>query len=380
MPRAGARLHAAVRLPDAALAAALAVLAAVETLLTVDVLPGPRAGLEALSVLGLLVRTTYPGLACLWVAAGVLLETVALDSPDAVGVLLAVVVAAYSAFAHAPVRRALPGVVVLAAAVTVSVRLDSSGTGDDVVATLLLFFLVPCGLGWGVRARSERIRLLERERLVLEREAATAAAGAATAERRRIARELHDVVSHAVTLVAVQAEAGQAVLEADPDAARRALAAIGTASREALDELHRMLGLLEGEPGGGGLARLPGLVDGARSAGLALSVTTSGVARALPDDVDHCAFRVLQEGVTNALRHAAEPRADLVVAHSDSAVEVVVRSTGRRSRLSAYGGAGRGLDGLRDRVERLGGEVWSGPEGDGFVLRARVPTTAGGRE
>ncbi|MCH1865880.1 sensor histidine kinase [Nocardioides sp. CFH 31398] len=383
MPRAGDRLRAAVSTSDAALAAALAValavLAVAETLATSDTAPGLRAAMAAATVLGLAVRTTYPGLTCVWIAVGVMAETLVVDSPDVVGVLLAVIVAAYSGFAHAPVRRALPAVAVLAASALTSVALDSSGTEDDLLATLLLFFVVPCGLGWGVRARSERIRLLERERLVIEREAATAAATAAAAERQRIARELHDVVSHAVTLVAVQAEAGQAVLDTDPAAARRALTAIGAASRDALTKLHRMLGLLDDSPEVGGLARLPGLVEGARAAGLALAVSTTGVARPLPEDVDRCAFRVLQEGVTNVLRHAGEPGAELRVAHSDAAVEVVVLSTGRRAHLSAYGGAGRGLQGLRERVETLGGHLWSGPIGDGFELGARLPTAAGGR-
>lgn len=379
MPRAGDRLRAAVSTSDAALAVGLAALAAAETLATSDTAPGVRAAMAAGTVLGLAVRTTHPLAACLWIAAGVMAETLAIDSPDVVGVLLAVVVAAYSGFAHAPVRRALPAVAVLAASALTSVVLDSSGTQDDLLATLLLFFVVPCGLGWGVRSRSERIRLLERERLVIEREAATAAATAAAAERQRIARELHDVVSHAVTLVAVQAEAGQAVLDTDPAAARRALAAIGTASRDALGELHRMLGLLDDSPEGGGLARLPGLVEGARAAGLDLAVSTTGAAGPLPEDVDRCAFRVLQEGVTNVLRHAGEPAAELRVAHSGDAVEVVVRSTGRRDRLSAYGGAGRGLEGLRERVEGLGGRLWSEPTDDGFVLGARLPAAVGGR-
>lgn len=379
MPRAGDRLRAAVSTSDAALAVGLAALAAAETLATSDTAPGVRAAMAAGTVLGLAVRTTHPLAACLWIAAGVMAETLAIDSPDVVGVLLAVVVAAYSGFAHAPVRRALPAVAVLAASALTSVALDSSGTQDDLLATLLLFFVVPCGLGWGVRSRSERIRLLERERLVIEREAATAAATAAAAERQRIARELHDVVSHAVTLVAVQAEAGQAVLDTDPAAARRALAAIGTASRDALGELHRMLGLLDDSPEGGGLARLPGLVEGARAAGLDLAVSTTGAAGPLPEDVDRCAFRVLQEGVTNVLRHAGEPAAELRVAHSGDAVEVVVRSTGRRDRLSAYGGAGRGLEGLRERVEGLGGRLWSEPTDDGFVLGARLPAAVGGR-
>jgi signal transduction histidine kinase len=198
-------------------------------------------------------------------------------------------------------------------------------------------------------------------------------------ERRRIARELHDVVSHAVTLIAVQAEAGQAVIERDWRAADRSLQAIGQASRDALGELDRMLGLLrlaDAPSGDLGLRRLPALLDGARSAGMRIDVERSGTPFALRDAADLCAYRVIQEAITNALRHARGSTVTLGFGYGDDALELTIMSEGE-SHASAYGGTGRGLVGLDERVRSVGGTLSTTRDADRtFTVHARIPNDA----
>ncbi|WP_404347440.1 histidine kinase [Phycicoccus jejuensis] len=358
---------------DAALAVGLATAAGLDTLRTSAPHPGARAVLATLVVLALLVRVRHPIAACTWAACVLLAESLLLESPDEVAVLVALVVLSYSAYAHAPARRAGRGAAVVAAAASVSVAVDPSDSLSNLPATLVFFVVVPAALGWSVRRRARTIDVLE-----VQREALTRELGAVAAEERaRIARDLHDVVAHAVTLIAVQAEAGSARLPRDTEGAARSLEAIAAASREALAELHRLLGLLDDVPVAAvGLAGLPGLVEGARAAGLEVRVTTEGTVPVLDPEVDRCALRVVQEAVTNALRHADQPVVDVVVRHHGGTAHVSVASRGARPRLSSYGGSGRGLVGLRARVEALGGQFSAGPVDDRFVVRADLPARA----
>ena len=226
---------------DLALGLALAVGSASSTLLNPDA-PSTylRALLATVATLSLVLRTRFPLVAAAVMSASLTVESLATESPDEMPLLLAIVVLAYSVWAHAPARRAWVGSALLGASASLAVAVDPSDSLGNVVPTLLLFIAVPGGIGWGVHRRTSAIAALELETAALAREAEAALED----ERRRIARELHDVVSHAVTLIAVQAEAGQAVIERDPARAERSLEAIGRASRDALGELDRMLGLL----------------------------------------------------------------------------------------------------------------------------------------
>lgn len=326
------------------------------------------------TILGLLVRRTHPLVAVGVVAAGLTAQSLLFESPEATGVLLAVIVAGFSLAAYSPTRDTVTGTVLLCMAVATAIATDPSDSVSNVAPTLLLFVALPVGLGLTVRRRHLDLETLRLESLAREEQAAEAV----EAERRRIARELHDVVSHAVTLVAVQSEAGQAVIERDPEAARRSLEAIGDASREALVELDRMLHVLRDPERDqvareAGLERIPALVDGARSAGLAVEVVSGGRPSALPPETEACAFRVVQEGLTNALRHAPGSRVRISMQHSDAGLDVAVESTGRR-RASSYGGSGRGLAGLRERVVSLGGALETLAEDNGdFTLRVSLP-------
>ena len=332
--------------------------------------PGGRAAYAVATIAGLLVRRTYPLAAVGGVSVGLVAQSLLLESPEEVGVLVAVIVASFTLAAHAARRDLVTGTVLVCMAVAVAVATDPSDSVSNVLPTLLLFVGLPLGLGLTVRRRQRDLEVMQLAAIA----SADEAAEAVEAERRRIARELHDVVSHAVTLVAVQAEAGQSLIGRDPAAAERCLAAIAEASRDALIELDRMLHVLHDADGNrrpteAGLERLPALVEGARSAGLAVDLANEGRTDSLPEETQACAFRVVQEGITNALRHAPGSTVGVLLDAGDDGLGIEVRTSDRR-RASSYGGGGRGLVGLRERVVSLGGslETDAATNGD-FTLR-----------
>lgn len=192
-------------------------------------------------------------------------------------------------------------------------------------------------------------------------------------------------MSHAVTLIAVQAEAGQATLDTDPAASRRSLTAIASVSRDALAELHALLGLLAEDEASGatepamtpGLGALPMLVAGVRATGVDVVLVEEGPRPSLEPDVDLCAYRVVQEGLTNALRHSRRPDVTIRIDSLPREVQIHVDSAGPVHR-SSYGGGGRGLDGLRERVLALGGTFTSGqPTDDRFSVQVTLPQATG---
>jgi signal transduction histidine kinase len=352
---------------DVALAVVLALGAVAETVLVSQAPhPGLRALVAASTCAALAFRRRQPLATATAVSLGLAGESLFLESPDEVGVLLATVVASFSLAAYAERRDVVVGGVLLAMALSMAVALDPSDSPVNILPTLMLFLGAPAGLGLGVGRRQHRIDELERDQ---RRETAVAV----ERERARIARELHDVVAHAVTLIAVQAEAGATLSERDPAAARRSLLAIGDVSRDALDELHRLLALLateEESPEELGIAALAALVAGVRSAGLEVRADLSSVGP-LPAEVERCVYRVVQEGLTNALRHSSGGEAEVRLASEAGWVTVVVASTGV-SHASSYGGGGRGLAGLRERVEALGGSLVAGPHDGGFRIEATL--------
>jgi signal transduction histidine kinase len=237
-------------------------------------------------------------------------------------------------------------------------------------------FVVAYGLGVGGRARQDRIRLLEeRGHRLAEAQEATAAL-----ERARISREIHDIVAHSVSLMVVQAEAG-IVRAAGQDRTTRTFETIADTGREALGQLDRALGVLRGDgPGRApepGLGDLPVLVDRARQAGLVAELSESGDPRPVPADLAAAVYRVVQEAVTNTVRHAAAVRVRIHVAWRRDAIEVSVQDDGRGpASAGAGGGSGRGLIGMRERVHAFGGELRTGPgpDGAGFRVAVTLPT------
>lgn len=357
-----------------ALAVGIALLSAVDSVLN-DSAPSPvwRGTVAGLAMLGLCLRRRRPLAAVAVLCVGVTAESILWESPDEAGVLVGLILVAFSVAAYAPLRDALVGAAMLGMTEALVIALDPSDSLANIIPTIGLFVVAPMVIGGTVQRRQRDLAALTLETQALAQEMVAAV----DAERRRIARELHDVVSHAVTLVAVQAEAGRATLDTDPEATRRSLGAIADVSRDALTELDRLLRLLREEETANdelaGLARVDALVEGARAAGLTVSVERAGPRQELAPAVDQCAFRVLQEGLTNALRHSSGGRATVSIVHLPGAVRLEVDSDGRRHR-SAYGGTGRGLAGLRERVLGMGGSLEATPtDTGGFSLRATLP-------
>jgi signal transduction histidine kinase len=199
-------------------------------------------------------------------------------------------------------------------------------------------------------------------------------------EQARIARELHDVIAHSVSMIVVQAAAADNVFDSRPDQARAALRSIERAGRDALGELRRLLSAVrpgvEPEPTGPqpGLDRLDELAEPLRAGGLRVVVRREGPATQLPAGVDLSAYRIVQEALTNTVRHARATRAEVTVRYGSDAVEVDVRDDGRASPGSAANGGGHGLAGMRERASLLGGTLEAGPlPGGGYRVHARLP-------
>ena len=230
-------------------------------------------------------------------------------------------------------------------------------------------------VGYLVGSRGRRAHELATRAGRLEQERERAIAD----ERARLARELHDIVAHSVSVIAVQAEAGEALLD-EPERAAEAFRSIQGTSRQALVELRRLLGLLRDvdrppaltpQPG---LPEIEALVEQVRGAGLDVRLTVEGEPRRLDAGADLSAYRILQEALTNTLKHAGPVRADVRVRYLADAVELEVADEGRTDGHASGNGSGHGLVGLRERVALYGGELAAGrrPEG-GFAVRARLP-------
>lgn len=225
-----------------------------------------------------------------------------------------------------------------------------------------------------LRLRAETLQRLSEE---LERERDERARTAVAEERARIARELHDEVAHAMSVIAVQAHAAEDALSHDPALVKSPLRAISETARSALADMRRVVGPLRGDGHaelvpGPSLTQVDALVDQARAAGLQVDLTTEGSPAALPGPVDLAAYRVVQEGLTNVRKHAAATRAGVVIRYEPAAIRVEVTDDGDGG--GAGGGSGRGLLGIRERVALLGGEFAAGPNGSGYALRVTLPT------
>ncbi|MFE5888123.1 sensor histidine kinase [Streptomyces sp. NPDC002285] len=261
-----------------------------------------------------------------------------------------------------------------------------------------------------LRTRRRRLQAVGELGWLLERERESAARAAVTAERDRIARELHDIVSHTVSLMVVQAGAAREVLGTMPDEASAALRAVEDAGRGAMTDLRHLLGLLAPSPSGEdddsdegrdacgtttpadltpqpGLDRLGQLVDRVSFAGQPVEVRISGEPRPLPQGIDVTAYRIIQEALTNALKHGDGGKAEVTVRYADRALRVEVLNTGpsvltggatpaqpRRALQRHREGTGRGLLGLRERVAVYGGDLDARRRlGGGYRVRARIP-------
>ena len=237
--------------------------------------------------------------------------------------------------------------------------------------------LAPVAVGRIVRRHREQQRRLEELTLHLELERERGARAAVAEERTRIARELHDVVAHGVSVIAIQSDAAQAALERDPQLAGPPLQAIRGSAREALTEMRRLLGVLRSDDDAPGTAPQPGLgqleqlVD---RAGVPVTLEIRGEPRRLPAGVDISAYRIVQEALTNVRKHAGAAPTIVTIAWGEERLELAVRDRGPGPAGGPAPGAGHGLVGMRERVRLLGGELHTGAaDGGGFEVRAVLP-------
>jgi signal transduction histidine kinase len=255
------------------------------------------------------------------------------------------------------------------------------------VTVWLFFFVLPYLTGRAIASQTAAALELEHEAAQAEMAQRNAASNAIALERTRVARDLHDVVAHHVSVMAIQAVAARRTAPSDPETARQALAAVASCGREALVEMRRMVGVLRRndldlstawEPG---LGQVQVLADRARLAGVEVHLRTTGPPGRLTPAQDLVAFRVLQEALTNVIKHAGSAQADVSVHHLPGAVEIRVVDDGAGARAptpSLATSAGHGLLGMRERLALFGGTLSAEPRPyGGFEVRATIPCTEG---
>ncbi|CAL9434001.1 two-component sensor histidine kinase [Streptomyces sp. DH-12] len=318
--------------------------------------------------LALALRRQWPVLCLALVAAGFVLDQLR-GYHSLAGTALPL--ALLSAGAHLERYRRTTVAVGSLAYVLFVAELLRRGT-DEPPAEFVSFYVALCLLwGGGAWLRSTRIAEAERRHQVAERTRA--------AERARIARELHDVVTHHVTAMVVQAEAAR-YLTAAPERLDEALTAVSDTGRRAVADLRHLLDLLNPDHGEGSrtppVGRLLTLVEQTRRAGQPVEFTEEGTPAASTGSADLVAYRVVQESLTNALKYAHGRPTSVLVRHSGRDITVEVGTDGPGAgAVASPGGSGRGLAGLRERVDVLGGAFEAGPRpGGGFAVRARIPT------
>jgi signal transduction histidine kinase len=356
------------------------------------------AGLT-LAIAPLAVRRRAPLASLVACTAGFIVSRQFLDLVEAAVVPIALSLAVYSAAAHGRPRvRHLVCALCLVAIMgdlwyelqtTIPAELPDRRT-HQVIQLMVNFALFSAmwALGTALGTGRTRAEELVNQTVALEHERETNARRAVFDERVRIARELHDVVAHHVSLMGVQAGAARLVMAREPSKATAALASIEVSSRQTVVELHRLLGFLRqaGDPEEmalrPGVAQLPGLVAGLHESGLEVAVSVDGQARPLPATVDVSAYRIVQEALTNTLKHADATSADVRLHYRPGALELEVVDDGHGSAPSAApspsSGGGLGLIGMRERAALHGGRLTAGPRpGGGYAVRAMLLTPDG---
>jgi signal transduction histidine kinase len=329
-------------------------------------------GLSTLTVVPLVWRRRAPLTVLFAVLAANALYRLTVDGPGQPLPYTGLVVV-YTIAALSPARRRLVAGAVMLVAVPVGVWLNTRSARELIFSVFVLAAAYVFGRLTDARRRAHRVE----------------AEQAAARERARIAREMHDILSHAVSLMIVQAEAGPVAVRAAPERAEAAFDAISATGRDAMVQLRRMLGVLrEGDDSGGtgprepqpGIAELPGLLDRVRAgSGLDVVYGTAGRVRPLPGAVAATVFRVVQEALTNTVRHAGARTVTVQLTYGDDDLCVRVTDDGRGPQA---GGAGRrgghGLVGIRERAAALGGSAVTGrrADGRGFEVRVRLPLPA----
>jgi signal transduction histidine kinase len=338
----------------------------------------------AVTAVPLLARRRYPfgGPAAYWVLGGALsfVDGRLLTSETSVFVL-----GMAAAFLLGDVDDRLKtriGLAIVVGSAAIIVYNVPGGSGSEQIFIPLLFGV--CWLaGFALQERSQQAKAAEARAALAEREREVGARIAVAEERARIARELHDVVAHSVSVMVLQAGAVRHKLPGDLDEDKEALRHVEQTGRAALAEMRRLLGAMRSDEDGLALAPQPGmnslesLLDEVGRAGLPVELHLEGERFPLPRAIDLSAYRIVQEGLTNALKHAHAKRADVTLGYAPDELRIEVRDDGRG--VSSSDGRGHGLVGVRERVKIYGGEMsaTAAPEG-GFVLSARLPIEGNG--
>jgi len=314
----------------------------------------------------------------LFVGCGTLVTFLMLRTEDAGGVApTLLLLGAFTVGAYRPAREvAGAAVAMLVLLVVLLVATIPEFGGVEFAVTVGAFGIVML-IGWTMQSRRRRIEAFERERLAAERRAAAD-------ERLRIAQEMHDVVAHSLGLIAVQAGVGMHVIDADPAEAKRSLESISQASRSSLAEIRRLLGVIrttDGAPSytpAPGLADLPRLAKDVTDAGLTVDVQVEGDIAGVPPGVGLAAYRIVQEALTNSIRHANASHSIVRLDNCAGELVIEVSDDGNGPKTNATGG--NGLVGMRERVAVYGGslDATAGPDG-GFRVIARLPYDDAGR-
>ncbi|MCE6999038.1 histidine kinase [Saccharothrix sp. S26] len=317
----------------------------------------------ALECLPLVVRRRWPFACLVLVCTGFAADQL-LGYHTVAGTALPI--ALLSTGLHLDRHRHVAAVLASAAYVPLAVALDRHGSTEGVAGFVTFYLALAAAWAIGSWLRLSREGEAQRRRHVAE--------ATRHAERTRIARELHDVVTHHVTAMVVQAEAAR-YLTAAPERLDQALTAITDTGRKSISDLRHLLDLLDpdhhADPRTPSVGDLDALVEQARRAGQPVEFTEEGVPPAGSAKV--VAYRVVQEALTNALKHAHGSRTTVRVRHGEDEIVVEVGTEGGGARAASPGGSGRGLAGLRERVGVLGGEFSAGGRDGGFVVRARIP-------
>ena len=339
----------------------------------------------ALAVLPLLGRRQFPfaAPAAVWLVAGAISFVDGSLAANHVSVFAAGMAASFLlGNVPDPVPRRI-GLAVVLGGITLVVYNDPAQSPGEFVLIPALFASA-WHVGFALRERVVQAQAAEERADHAEGQGEENARRAVFEERVRIARELHDVIAHHVSMMGVQAGAGRVVIDRDPGKAKEALAAIELSSRHAVQELYRLLGFLRqaGDPdplaSQPGLGQLGSLAAAMSDAELTVEVSVEGERRTLPATVDVSAYRIVQEALTNTLKHAAASRADVHLRYWPDELEVEIVDDGRPSGGLAPASGGLGLIGMRERAALHGGQLSAGPAaGGGFAVRVKLPTPAG---
>ncbi|MDT3726337.1 sensor histidine kinase [Streptomyces sp. DSM 41972] len=340
-------------------------------------LPFVSAAAVTVLPLGLLRRRPLPALALMLLGTYVTATTTPFWQVVYLLVLANDLAAGYAVATRPRLIAVTAAVTTLGVQVAFAARL---GTGTDGFARTVVVLVLALAAAWmtghSVRERREHAAALRSQ----------TAAQAVAAERLRIARELHDMIAHSIGVIAIQAGVGRRVIDTQPDEARNALATIEDTSRETLAGLRRTLGALRRTaPGPGteapprepapGLADLDRLTASTKDAGVHADVRWLGERRPLPPDIDLAAFRIVQEALTNVVRHADTPDCRVTIGYQDGELTIEVADDGRGGPAS---GIGYGITGMRERVSLLRGQFTAGPRPEGgFRVAARLPLPEG---